>query len=83
MLIGVPAELWGHHGDWNFAASQKQYMKSDTEHLLSVSRATMGPTPLAPNVRIENESAGPPPGMAEVELTPDVVGVHAGAFAWS
>ncbi len=58
-------------------------MKSDTEHLLSVSRAAMGPTTPAPVVRIENESAGPPPGMVEVELTLDVVGVPAGAFAWS
>ncbi len=58
-------------------------MKSDTEHLLSVSRAAMGPSTPAPDVRIENESAGPPPGMAEVELNPDVVGVPAGAFSWS
>ncbi len=58
-------------------------MKSDTEHLLSVSRAAMGPTTRAPDVRIENKSAGPPPGMAKVELTPDVVGLPAGALAWS
>ena len=31
---GVPAELWGQHGDWKSAASQKRYMKSDTEHLI-------------------------------------------------
>jgi hypothetical protein len=80
---GVPAELWGQHGDWKSAASQKRYMKSDTEHLLSVSRAAMGPSTPAPDVRIGNESAGPTPEMAEVELVLDVVGVPAGAFSWS
>jgi hypothetical protein len=51
--------------------------------LLSVSRAAMGPSTPAPYVRIEIESAGPPPGMVEVELALDVVGVPAGAFSWS
>ena len=58
-------------------------MKSDTEHLLSVSRAVMGPSTPAPDVRIGNESAGPTPEMAEVEVALDVVGVPAGAFSWS
>ncbi len=58
-------------------------MKSGTEHLLSVSRVTMGPSTPAPDARIEIEPAGPPPGMAEVELALDVVGVPAGAFSWS
>ncbi len=58
--------------------------RNDTEHMLSVSRAAMGPMIQALDVRIiENESVGPPPGMAEAELPPDVVGVRAGAFAWS
>ena len=38
---GVPAELWGHHGDWHSLAPQKVYMKSDKEFLLSVSREKM------------------------------------------
>ncbi len=48
-----------------------------------MSRAAMGPSTPAPDVRIENESAGPTPETAEVELVLDVVGVPAGAFSWS
>jgi len=81
---GVPAELWRHHGDWSTWDAQKRYMKSDTARLLSVSRAAMGPpkTP-ASDVRIECESAGAPPEMAEEEQAPDVVGMPSGAFVWS
>ncbi len=59
-------------------------MKVDTTRLLLVSLATMGPpkTP-APVERIESESAGAPPVVAEGEQPPDVVGVPPGAFAWS
>jgi integrase len=81
---GVPAELWGQHGDWKSWEAQKRYMKTDTPRLLSVSRADMGPLKTtAPDVRIECESAGAPPEMAEEEEPPVVVGVPAGAFAWS
>ncbi len=74
-------ELWGHHGDWKTLEAQKRYMKSDTEHLLSVSRAAMGlPKTPAPTVRIKFESAGAPPEMAEEGLPPDVVGVPDKAF---
>ena len=38
---GVPAELWGQHGDWHSLAAQKVYMKSDKESLLSLSRAAI------------------------------------------
>jgi hypothetical protein len=38
---GIPAELWGQHGDWHSKEAQSVYMKSDKEHLLSVSRAAM------------------------------------------
>ena len=81
---GVPAELWGQHGDLSTWEAQKRYMKSDTARLLSVSRAAMGPpkTP-ASDVRIECESAGAPPEMAEEEQAPDVVGMPSGAFVWS
>ena len=59
-------------------------MESDTPRLLSVSRAAMGlPKTPAPDVRIEDESAGVPPAMAEVDLPPDVIGVPPGAFVWS
>jgi hypothetical protein len=81
---GVSDELIGQHGDWKTKAAQRRYMKSDTTRLLSVSRAAMGlsKTP-APDVRIEGESAGVPPAMAEDDLPPDVIGVPPGAFAWS
>jgi integrase len=81
---GVSDELIGQHGDWKTKAAQRRYMKSDTSRLLSVSRAAMGlsKTP-APDVRIECESAGVPPAMAEDDLPPDVIGVPPGAFAWS
>ncbi len=73
---GVPAELWGQHGDWKSWDAQKRYMKTDTPRLLSVSRAAMGPPQTtAPDVRIECESAGAPPEMAEDEQAPVVVGV--------
>ena len=54
-------------------------MKSDTPRLLSVLRAGMGfPKTPAPDVRVEGESAGVPPAMAEVDLTPDVIGIPLG-----
>jgi hypothetical protein len=76
---GVPAELWGHHGDWSSWEAHKRYMKSDTTHLLSASRTAMGPpkTP-APDARIECE-----PEMVEEEQALDVVEVPSGALAWS
>ncbi len=50
----VPKELWGQHGDWKSWEAHKRYMKSDTKHLLSVSRAAMSlPKGTAPEVRIE------------------------------
>jgi hypothetical protein len=56
-------------------------MKSDTEYLTSVSRAAMGlPNTPVPVVRIENESAGAPPEMAEEGQPPDIVGFRDGAF---
>jgi hypothetical protein len=56
-------------------------MKSDTKHLLSASRAAMGPLKImVPDVRIEGESAGAPPETSE-EISLDVVGVPSGAFA--
>jgi hypothetical protein len=81
---GVPAELWGQHGDWKSWEAQKRYMKTDTPRLMSVSRAAMGPpeTP-APDVRIKFESAGAPPEMAEDKQPRVVVGLPTGAFAWS
>ncbi len=58
-------------------------MKSETSRLLSVSRAAMGlPKTPAPDVRIEDESAGVPPEMAEDDLPPDAIGVPPRAFAW-
>ncbi len=52
--------------------------------LLSVSRAAMSlPKTTAPDVRIESESAGAPLEMAEDEQPLVVVGVPAGASAWS
>jgi hypothetical protein len=38
---GIPVELWGQHGDWASFKSQKRYMKSDVESLLSISMAVM------------------------------------------
>ncbi len=59
-------------------------MKRGTPRLLSVSRAAMGlPKTPAPVVRIEEESAGVPPVMAEDDLPPDTIGVPPGAFVWS
>jgi hypothetical protein len=59
-------------------------MKSDTERMLSMSRAAMGlPKTLAQTVRIEFEPTGAPPEMAEEGLPADVVGVPDGAFTWS
>jgi integrase len=81
---GVSDELIGQHGDWKTKAAQRRYMKSDTTRLLSVSRAAMGSTKTpAPDVRIEDESAGVPPEVAEDDLPPVVIGVPPGAFAWS
>ncbi len=79
---GVSDELIGPHGVWKSKEAQRRYMKSGTPRLLSVSRATMDlPTTPAPDVRIEDESAGVPPVMAEDDLPPDVIGVPPGAFA--
>ena len=59
-------------------------MKSDTPRLLSVSQAAMGLTRTsAPDVRIEDGSAGVPRVMAEDDLPLDVIGVPPGAFAGS
>ena len=64
--------------------AQKRYMKSDPEHLLSVSRAIMGlPKGPAPYVRIECESAVVPPIHANDDGPPEVDGVPTGAFVWS
>jgi integrase len=80
----VAKELWGQHGDWSSWDAQKRYMKSDTEHLLSVSRAAMRlPKGVAPDVRIEDDSAGCTPQQADDDSPPDVVGVPEGAFVWS
>ena len=63
---GVPAELWGYHGDWKSMEAHKRYMKTDTPRVMSVSRSAMGPPKTtAPDVRIECESAGAPPEMAD------------------
>ena len=56
-------------------------MKSDETHLLSVSRAAMGPMKgQAPDVRTECESAVIPPPMADDDGPPEVDGVPQGAF---
>jgi integrase len=76
--------LWGQHGDWKSVDAQKRYMKSDTEHLLSVSRAAMSlPKGTAPEVRIECDPASVPPQLADEDSPPEVVGVPEGAFVWS
>jgi len=81
---GVPAELWGHHGDWKTLDAQKRYMKSDKTWLLSVSRAAMRlPTGMATDVRTECDSAVDPPLVAGDDAPLDVVGVPKGAFTWS
>ncbi len=60
---GIPAELWGQHGDWHSLAALKMYMKSDKESLLAVSRAAMILTEVPRMaVRAEDEPAGAPPG---------------------
>ncbi len=60
---GIPAELWGQHGDWHYMAAHTMYMKSDKELLLAVSRAAMR-LPEAPRVagRVEDVPAKAPPG---------------------
>jgi hypothetical protein len=59
-------------------------MKNDTKHLLSVSHAAMSlPKGLAPDVRIEDDSASCPPQHADDDLPPEVVGVTEGKFVWS
>ncbi len=59
-------------------------MKSDPRHLLSVSRATMGPKKgLALDVRIECESAIIPSLLADDDVPPEVDGAPSGAFVWS
>jgi hypothetical protein len=81
---GVPAELWGQHGDWQTLDAQKLYMKSNKTRSLSVSRAAMRlPKGLAPDVRTEYGSAVDTPLMAGDDAPPDVVGVPKGAFSWS
>jgi len=76
---GVSDELIGQHGVWKSKAARRRYMKIDTLRLLSVSRAAMGlPRTLAPNVWIEEESAGVPPEIVEDDLSPDVIGVPLG-----
>jgi len=63
---------------------KKRHTKSDTTRLLSVSRAAMvPPKTVAPDVRIDCESAGALPEMAEEEQAPDVVRGPSGAFACS
>jgi len=95
---GVPAELWGQHGDWYSREAQKRCMKLDPVKLLSVSRVAMG-LPMVPvvvyedprtppadfelDVRIDYGSAGVPLLLADVDFTSDVVGVPEGAFEWS
>ena len=74
----------GHHGDWKSWEAQIHYMKSDTSRLMSVSQAATGTSmTLAPDVRIEVESADAPPEMAEDKQPPVVVGIPTGVFAWS
>ena len=81
---GVSDELIGQQGNRKTKAAQRRYMKSVSPRLLSVSRAAMGlPKTPVPDVRIEDESAGVPPVMAEDDLLPDVIGVPPEAFAWS
>jgi len=59
-------------------------MKSDPTHLLSVSRATMGPQEgMAVDVRIKCESAVIPPLMADDDVSPVVDEVPSEAFIWS
>ena len=60
---GIPAELWGQHGDYHSLAAHKVTMKSDQESLLSVSRAAMR-LPEAPMIvgLADDEPAGAPPG---------------------
>ena len=80
----VPKELWGQHGGWKSWDAQKRYMKSDKEHLISVSQAAMRlPKGTAPDVRIEEDSASCPPQQADDDSPPEVVGVPEGAFVWS
>ena len=81
---GVPAELWGQHGDWKtLLDAQKRYMKSDKTRLLSVSRAAMRLlTGMAPDVRTDCGSAVDPPLMAGDDAPPHVVGVPKGVFSW-
>ena len=72
-----PNGAMGHYGDRMSMASKKRYKESDKKQFMlfvSQSWPCMGPpkTP-APDVRIECESAGAPPKMAEEELLPDVV----------
>ena len=59
-------------------------MKSDSEHLLLVSRATMVLlTGSAPYVRIECETAVIPPLRADDDGPLEVDGVTSWAFVWS
>ena len=69
---GVPAELWGQHGDWASWKSQKVYMKSNETNLLSVSAAAMRlPAGAKPAGRAGVGPAGDPPG-AGIEEEEDV-----------
>jgi hypothetical protein len=59
-------------------------MKSDSEHIFSVSRATMGlPKGPAPDVRIECEFAVIPPQQADDDGPPEVDEVLLRVFVWS
>ncbi len=59
-------------------------MKSDPEHLLSVSRATMGlPKGTAPDVRIECESAVISPLRADDDVPREGDGVSSRIFVGS
>jgi len=74
---GVPAELWGQHGDRKTLDAQKRYMKSHNTRLLLVSRAVMRPpTGMALDVRAGCSSAIAPPLVAGDNAPPEMVGVH-------
>jgi hypothetical protein len=83
--VGISLELRGQHGDWKSAATQRCYMKRDTESILSVSRASMRrvgePEPLwaAPNGMngiVPRDASFPEAEALNVE------GVPTGSFAW-
>jgi hypothetical protein len=65
---GIPLELWGQHGGWKSAATQRCYMQKDAPSILLVSQAAMGqhipaPVPrgaLPPIIRKRFVSSTPP-----------------------